>query len=176
MDQDQPVIDIEQDLLQVSLERMNYITPAGFARMQEEVDHLLNTERPKAAEFASCSAENGDYLYGNQRLREIDGRVRFLTKRLRLAEIVDPSHQFNRDQVFFGATVTYVNGRDEEHTICILGVDEADCRRGEVSLHSPIARALLGSRIGDTVSIVSQTTCEAVDVLAIRYPAGCGGR
>jgi transcription elongation factor GreB len=95
---------------------------------------------------------------------------------LHVTDIVDPSHQRNRDQVFFGATVTYVNGRDEERTIRILGVDESDLRRGEISLGSPIARALLRSRVGDTVSITTPLGREAVDVLAIRYPSGCGGR
>ena len=154
----------------------NYITPAGFARMQEEVNALLRVERPKIVEIVSWAAgngdrsENGDYLYGKKRLREIDRRVRFLTKRLRIAEMVDPSLQTNREQVFFGATVTYANARDEERTVRILGVDEADLKRGEVSLHSPIARALLRARVGDTVQIATPGGREAVDVLEIRYP------
>jgi transcription elongation factor GreB len=154
----------------------NYITPAGFARMQDEVNALLRVERPKIVEIVSWAAgngdrsENGDYLYGKKRLREIDKRVRFLTKRLRIAEQVDPSRQTNRGQVFFGAIVTYVNARDEERTIRILGVDEADLKRGEVSLHSPIARALLRARVGDTVQIATPAGREAVDVLEIRYP------
>ncbi len=154
----------------------NYITPSGFARMQDEVNALLRVERPKIVEIVSWAAgngdrsENGDYLYGKKRLREIDRRIRFLTKRLRIAEVVDPTRQVNRDQVFFGATVTYVNGRDEERTVRILGVDEADLRRGEVSLHSPIARALLRARVGDTVQIATPAGREAVDVLEIRYP------
>jgi len=154
----------------------NYITPAGFARMQDEVNALLRVERPKIVEIVSWAAgngdrsENGDYLYGKKRLREIDRRVRFLTKRLRIAEIVDPARQTNREQVFFGAVVTYANARDEEHTIRILGVDEADLKRGEVSLHSPIARALLRARVGDTVRIATPGGGEAVDVVEIRYP------
>ncbi len=154
----------------------NYITPAGFARMQDEVNALLRVERPKIVEIVSWAAgngdrsENGDYLYGKKRLREIDRRVRFLTKRLRIAEMVDPSRQTNRDQVFFGATVTYANARDEERTVRILGVDEADLKRGEVSLHSPIARALLRARVGDTVQIATPGGREAVDVLEISYP------
>ena len=158
----------------------NYITPTGFARMQQEVNTLLRTERPKIVEIVSWAAgngdrsENGDYLYGKKRLREIDRRVRFLTKRLRIAEVVDPSLQTNREQVFFGATVTYVNGRDEERTIRILGVDEADLKRGEVSLHSPIARALLRARVGDTVQIATPAGRDEVDVLAIHYPDGPG--
>ena len=154
----------------------NYMTPSGFARMQDEVNALLRVERPKIVEIVSWAAgngdrsENGDYLYGKKRLREIDRRVRFLTKRLRIAEVVDPARQTHRDQIFFGATVTYVNARDEERTIRILGVDEADLRRGEVSLHSPIARALLRARVGDTVQIAIPAGREAVDVLDIRYP------
>ena len=154
----------------------NYITPAGFARMQDEVNALLRVERPKIVEIVSWAAgngdrsENGDYLYGKKRLREIDRRVRFLTKRLRIAEIVDPARQTNREQVFFGAVVTYANARDEERTIRILGVDEADLKRGEVSLHSPIARALLRVRVGDTVRIATPGGGEAVDVVEIRYP------
>ncbi len=154
----------------------NYITPAGFARMQDEVNLLLRVERPKIVEIVSWAAgngdrsENGDYLYGKKRLREIDRRVRFLTKRLRIAEVVDPSRQTNRGQVFFGATVTYVNARDEERSVRIMGVDEADLKRGEVSLHSPIARALLRARVGDTVQIATPAGREAVDVLEIRYP------
>lgn len=158
----------------------NYITPAGFARMQDEVNLLLRVERPKIVEIVSWAAgngdrsENGDYLYGKKRLREIDRRVRFLTKRLRIAEVVDPARQTRRDQVFFGASVTYANARDEERTIRILGVDEADLKRGEVSLHSPIARALLRARAGDTVTIATPAGPEAVDVLEIRYPGEPG--
>ena len=154
----------------------NYITPAGFARMQDEVNALLRVERPKVVEIVSWAAgngdrsENGDYLYGKKRLREIDRRVRFLTKRLRIAEVVDPSRQTNRAQVFFGDTVTYVNARDEARSVRIMGVDEADLKRGEVSLHSPIARALLRARVGDTVQIATPAGREAVDVLEIRYP------
>jgi transcription elongation factor GreB len=158
----------------------NYITPAGFARMQDEVNALLRVERPKIVEIVSWAAgngdrsENGDYLYGKKRLREIDRRVRFLTRRLRIAEVVDPARQTRRDQVFFGATVTYVNARDEERTVRILGVDEAELKRGEVSLHSPIARALLRARVGDTVQIATPAGRETVDVLDIRYPEGSG--
>lgn len=192
MYQDQPDLDHEQDALDTPLDARNYITPAGFARMQEEVNTLLHVERPNIAQivcaasddvaFGDVASQNedsrgsGDFLYANKRLQEIDARVRFLTTRLRVIEIVDPSHQRNRGQVFFGATVTYVNARGEEQTIRILGVDEVDFRQGEVSLQSSIARALLRSRVGDTVSITIPAGREAVDVLAIRYPPGCGGR
>ena len=156
----------------------NYITPAGFARMQEEVNALLRVERPKIVEIVSWAAgngdrsENGDYLYGKKRLREIDRRVRFLTKRLRIAEVVDPSRQTNREQVFFGATVTYANARDEERTVRILGVDEADLKRGEVSLHSPIALALLRKRIGEAVAIRTPSGMDEIEIVAISYPEG----
>src|SRR5215831_11763401 len=137
----------------------NYMTPQGYARMRAELHELLRVERPKVVEIVSWAAgngdrsENGDYLYGKKRLREIDHRIRFLGKRLEIAEVVDPAQQANREQVFFGATVTYVNERDEERTITILGVDEADIRRSEVSLRSPVARALLRARVGDTVKL-----------------------
>lgn len=177
MDQDPTEFDDdEDDTAGLPAGVKNYITPAGFARMQDEVNALLRVERPKIVEIVSWAAgngdrsENGDYLYGKKRLREIDRRVRFLTKRLRIAEVVDPSRQTNRGQVFFGATVTYVNARDEARSVRILGVDEADLKRGEVSLHSPIARALLRARVGDTVQIATPAGREAVDVLEIRYP------
>jgi transcription elongation factor GreB len=115
-------------------------------------------------------SENGDYLYGKKRLREIDRRVRFLGQRLEIAEVVDPARQGNRAQVFFGATVTYVNSRDEERTVTILGVDEADITRGEVSLYSPIARALLRTRVGHVVRLHTPAGPEEVEILAIRYP------
>ncbi len=115
-------------------------------------------------------SENGDYLYGKRRLREIDRRVRFLGKRLEIAEVVDPAAQAQRDRVFFGATVTYATERDEERTVTILGVDEADLARGEVSLHAPIARALLRARVGDVVRLHTPAGAEDIEVLAIRYP------
>src|ERR1019366_1475572 len=124
----------------------NYLTPQGFRLLRAELMSLLDDERPKVVEIVSWAAgngdrsENGDYLYGKKRLREIDRRVRFLQQRLKIAEIVDRARQAKRDRVFFGAQVTYVNTRDEERTVTILGVDEADFARGEVSLHSPIAR------------------------------------
>jgi transcription elongation factor GreB len=155
----------------------NYMTPAGHARLRAELHRLMRVERPQVVEIVSWAAgngdrsENGDYLYGKKRLREIDRRARFLGKRLEIAEVVDPAAQANRDQVFFGATVTYVNPRDEERTVTILGVDEADISRGEVSLHSPIARALLRARVGDAVRVQTPSGPEELEVLAIAYPA-----
>jgi transcription elongation factor GreB len=154
----------------------NYMTPEGHARLRAELHQLMRVERPQVVEIVSWAAgngdrsENGDYLYGKKRLREIDRRARFLGKRLEIAEVVDPAAHSNRDQVFFGATVTYVNPRDEERTVTILGVDEADIRRGEVSLHAPIARALLRARVGDAVRLQTPSGWEEVEVLAITYP------
>src|SRR5580698_5988146 len=137
----------------------NYITPAGLARLQAELRELRRVERPKIVEIVSWAAgngdrsENGDYIYGKRRLREIDRRIRFLLKRLEIAEPVDPAQQKNRDQVFFGATVTYATLDDQERTIRIVGIDEASIERGEVSWIAPIARALLKAREGDTVLV-----------------------
>jgi len=158
----------------------NYMTPQGFQRMQDEIKHLLRVERPKVVEIVSWAAgngdrsENGDYLYGKKRLREIDRRVRFLTKRLERAEVVDPARQTRRDQVFFGATVTYVNSKDEERTITIVGIDEADLEQGKVSWISPIARALLKAQEGDVVKLRTPAGVEEIEVVAIRYPDAAG--
>jgi transcription elongation factor GreB len=155
----------------------NYMTPAGHARLRAEVHALLRVERPQVVEVVSWAAgngdrsENGDYLYGKKRLREIDRRVRFLEKRLAIAEVVDPAGQTNREKVFFGATVTYVNERDEARTVTILGVDEADFGRGEVSLHSPVARALMRARRGDVVKLQTPTGAAELEVVEISYPA-----
>jgi transcription elongation factor GreB len=154
----------------------NYMTPSGHARLRAELDALMRQERPKIVEIVSWAAgngdrsENGDYQYGKKRLREIDRRARWLTKRLDIAEVVEPARQPHRDQVFFGATVTYVTEDDTERTVTILGADESDISRGEVSLFSPIARALLRSRVGEVVKMHTPHGIEEVEVLAIRYP------
>jgi transcription elongation factor GreB len=154
----------------------NYVTPEGYARLRAELLALLDEERPKIVEVVSWAAkngdrsENGDYLYGKKRLREIDRRIRFLTKRLDIAEVADPSVHHGSDQVFFGATVTYLNQRDEERTITIKGIDEVDSLRGEVSWIAPIARALLKARVGDEVQLMTPGGLERVEVLAVRYP------
>lgn len=114
-------------------------------------------------------SENGDYLYGKKRLREIDRRIRFLLKRLEIAEVVDPALQKNRDQVFFGATVTYADTEDRERTVRIVGIDEADLERGEVSWISPIARALLKAREGDVVELRTPAGPQSIEVVSIRY-------
>jgi len=157
----------------------NYMTPQGFQRMQDEHRHLMRVERPRVVEVVSWAAgngdrsENGDYLYGKKRLREIDRRIRFLTKRLEIAYVVDPAQQKDLEQVFFGATVTYINGREEEHTITIVGVDEADLENGLVSWVSPIARALHKATEGDVVDLRTPAGVDHIEVLAIRY-AGAG--
>jgi transcription elongation factor GreB len=154
----------------------NYITPAGYARLREELLNLLDVERPRVVEIVHWAAsngdrsENGDYLYGKKRLREIDRRIRFLTKRLDIAEVADPSSHHGSDQVFFGATVTYVNSKGEERTITIKGIDEADHLHGEVSWVAPIARALLKAREGDEVTLQTPGGVETLEVLAVRYP------
>ncbi len=155
----------------------NYLTPAGYARLRAELLALLDDERPKIVEIVSWAAkngdrsENGDYLYGKKRLREIDRRIRFLTKRLDIAEVADPSMHFGNDQVFFGATVRYVNQRDEERTVTIKGIDEVDNLHGEISWISPIARALLKTRVGDEVQLMTPGGLEQIEVIGVRYPA-----
>jgi len=155
----------------------NYLTPSGYARLRAELLALLDDERPKIVEIVSWAAkngdrsENGDYLYGKKRLREIDRRIRFLTKRLDIAEVADPALHHGHDQVFFGATVTYVNQRDEERTITIKGIDEVDNLKGEVSWISPIARALLKARVGDEVQLMTPGGLEQIEVIAVSYPA-----
>ena len=154
----------------------NYLTPQGYARLRAELMTLLDVDRPKVVETVSWAAkngdrsENGDYLYGKKRLREIDRRIRFLTKRLDIAEVADPSLHHGSDQVFFGATVTYANAQGEERTITIKGIDEADNLQGEVSWIAPIARALLKAREGDAVQLMTPGGLETIEVIAVRYP------
>ena len=154
----------------------NYLTPQGYATLRAELLSLLDDERPRIVEIVSWAAkngdrsENGDYLYGKKRLREIDRRIRFLTKRLDIAEIADPSVHHRSEQVFFGATVTYVNQRDEERTVTIKGIDEVDNLRGEISWISPIARALLKTRVGDEMQLMTPGGLERIEVIAVRYP------
>jgi transcription elongation factor GreB len=153
----------------------NYMTPAGYARLRGELLDLIDNERPKIVEVVHWAAsngdrsENGDYLYGKKRLREIDRRIRFLTKRLEVAEVVDPLVHAGSDQVFFGATVTYVDEEDVTSTITIMGIDEADSGRGQVSWVSPVARALLKSRVGDEVPLPTPGGVRSLEVLEVRY-------
>ncbi|HEX6959162.1 MAG TPA: transcription elongation factor GreB [Ferrovibrio sp.] len=154
----------------------NYITPAGLRRLQDELRHLKSVERPKVVEIVSWAAgngdrsENGDYLYGKKRLREIDRRIRFLLKRLEIAEPVDPQLQKNREQVFFGARVTYADENDRERTVRIVGIDEARLEQGEVSWISPVARALMKARVGDVVDLRTPHGIEQIEVVRIEYP------
>jgi transcription elongation factor GreB len=153
----------------------NYMTPAGHHRLREELQQLLRDERPKTVETVAWAAgngdrsENGDYIYGKKRLREIDRRIRFLSKRLQAAEIVDPARQTRRDQVFFGATVTYAAAHGDERTVTIVGIDEADLDRGRVSWISPIARALLKACEGDVVQLRTPGGTEPIEIVKIRY-------
>ena len=155
----------------------NYLTPAGYRRLREELMNLLDAERPKVVETVSWAAkngdrsENGDYLYGKKRLREIDRRIRFLTKRLDIAEVADPTLHHGRTQVFFGATVTYASADGQERTVTIKGIDEADSLNGEVSWVSPIARALLKAHEGDEVQLVTPAGVERIELVEVRYPA-----
>ncbi len=153
----------------------NYMTPQGYARLRAELLALIDDERPKVVEVVHWAAgngdrsENGDYLYGKKRLREIDRRIRFLTKRLEIAEVVDPARQTRRDQIFFGATVTYADEEGDEHTIRIVGVNETAFGDHYVSWISPVARALLKAREGDLVTVRTPTGPKEIEVVAIRY-------
>jgi transcription elongation factor GreB len=155
----------------------NYLTPAGYARLRGELMGLLDDERPKIVEVVSWAAkngdrsENGDYLYGKKRLREIDRRIRFLTKRLDIAEVADPSLHHGSDQVFFGATVTYADEAGVERTVTIKGIDEVEHLAGEVSWISPVARALLKARVGDEVALATPSGSTRIEVVAVTYPA-----
>ena len=158
----------------------NYITPQGYARLRAELLGLIDDERPKVVEAVHWAAkngdrsENGDYLYGKKRLREIDRRIRFLTRRLEMAEVTDPSVHHGGEQVFFGATVTYVDEQGAERTITIKGIDEADNQAGEVSWISPIARTLLRARVGDVLALPTPAGVQEIEVLSVDYPAPAG--
>jgi transcription elongation factor GreB len=153
----------------------NYITPGGAQHLRDERQRL-RAERATVVQTVEWAAgngdrsENGDYIYGKRRLREIDRRLRFLARRLEAAEIVEPRLQTRRDQIFFGATVTYVNSRDERRTVTIVGVDEIDPDLGRISWVAPLARALRTKRIGDIVDFATPEGLETVEILAIQYP------
>jgi transcription elongation factor GreB len=163
----------------------NYMTPGGYARLKDELDQLTTKERPELVAIVAWAAgngdrsENGDYIYGKKRLREIDRRIRFLVKRLDNAEVVDPGARRDdetADQVFFGATVTVAGKTGGERTISIVGVDEIDTARGYISWVSPMARALLKAREGDIVTLRTPGGVEDLDVLLVRYdPLATGG-
>jgi transcription elongation factor GreB len=154
----------------------NYITPAGLERLRDELNRLMRVERPKVVETVAWAAgngdrsENGDYIYGKKRLREIDRRARFLAKRIEIAAVVDPAQQRNRGQVFFGATVRYARADGSERTVTIVGVDEIDDGEGRISWVSPIARALRATREGDEVAVETPAGVERLEIIEIRYP------
>lgn len=153
----------------------NYITPAGHARLKDELEHLVKRERPHVVEVVAWAAsngdrsENGDYIYGKRRLREIDRRIRFLTKRLDIAEVVDPLRQGDNDQVFFGARVTVADAEGVENTYTIVGVDETETSRGRISWISPLARALIKAREGDTVRFQSPLGVREIEIIDVVY-------
>jgi len=155
----------------------NYITPAGYQRIKEELLQLIDVDRPEVVRIVHWAAsngdrsENGDYIYGKRRLREIDRRIRFLTKRMDLAAIVDPSVHHGNDQVFFGATVRYVNGAGEEHTITIVGIDELDPLHGKISWVSPMARTITKAREGDVITLNTPQGEQELELLEVTYPA-----
>ena len=153
----------------------NYMTPGGFGAMQEELRGLLRDERPKVVEIVSWAAgngdrsENGDYIYGKKRLREIDRRIRYLTRRLESASVVDPELQQRNTKVFFGATVTYIRESGEEKTVTLVGIDEADLSQGKISWQSPVAQALIKAEAGDTVKIRTPSGVETLEIIALHY-------
>lgn len=155
----------------------NYITPAGYQRIKDQLLHLIDVERPEVVRVVHWAAsngdrsENGDYIYGKRRLREIDRRIRFLTKRLDLAEVVDPSVHHGSDQVFFGATVIYEKESGEEQTVTIVGIDEIDPLKGKISWISPVARTLTKAREGDSVLLKTPAGVEELTILSVEYPA-----
>ena len=155
----------------------NYITSAGYQCLREELLNLIDIERPEVVKVVHWAAsngdrsENGDYIYGKRRLREIDRRIRFLTKRLDLAEVVDPSVHHGSDQVFFGATVTYLNIAGVEHTITIVGVDELDPLHGKISWVSPVARALTKAKAGEVITLQTPQGIDELEILSVQYPA-----
>ncbi len=155
----------------------NYITKGGFQMLREELLHLIDHDRPEVVNVVHWAAlngdrsENGDYLYGKKRLREIDRRIRFLTKRLDIAEVVDPSVHHGNDHIFFGATVTYVTQSGEEQVITIVGIDEFDPLNGRISWIAPVARALTKARTGDVVTLKTPAGVEELEILEVQYPA-----
>ncbi|MBI1259127.1 MAG: transcription elongation factor GreB [Chloroflexi bacterium] len=153
----------------------NCMTPQGYAALKEELRFLLHDERPKIVEIVSWAAgngdrsENGDYIYNKKKLREIDRRVRYLTKRLEDAQVVDPREQQGVEQVFFGATVTYVREDDSEITVTLVGVGEADFSKRKINWHSPVGRALMKGKVGDEVKVRTEAGEEYLEIIAIAY-------
>ncbi len=166
----------ESVLLAIPVGARNYVTPSGHIRIREELLNLIDEERPRVVEAVYWAAsngdrsENGDYIYGKKRLREIDRRIRFLTQRLELMEVIDPAIHHGADQIFFGASVTYRQSNGLERTITILGIDEADSSKGQVSWISPIARTLLKNYEGDMLQLITPMGMEEIEVLNVTYP------
>lgn len=158
-----------------AVHKKNYMTPQGHTALSTELLHLLREERPKVVETVSWAAkngdrsENGDYIYGKRRLREIDRRIRYLTKQLDNAEVVDPKQQQHLTQAFFGATITYKQKTGEKITLKIVGIDEADYAKQKISWISPLAKALLKSKVGDIVKFNSPSGIEVLEILAVKY-------
>ena len=158
------------------MDRPNYITPAGFAALRAEYDALLGEERPRVVDVVSWAAgngdrsENGDYLYGRKRLREIDRRLGWLARRMKTAKVIDPARHEDKSRIWFGATVTIVDEDDQERTLTLVGEDEADAGTGRINWNAPIARALRGAGIGDTRRVALPTGERDYEVLAISYP------
>ncbi len=161
----------------MSTEQRHYMTPGGHARLRHELEYLVKTERPRMVEVVSWAAsngdrsENGDYLYGKKRLREIDRRIRFLMKRLEDAQVVDPAAQLHREQVFFGATVLVCDESGVEATYSIVGIDEADPGKGWISWVSPLARALIKLRAGDVARFNSPQGARELEIIEVSYVA-----
>jgi len=157
-------------------ERWNTITPAGYQRLREEYEALFAVERPKLVETISWAAgngdrsENGDYIYGRKRLREIDRRITWLSKRMAAANVLDPAAQGDRSRVFFGATVTLADEGDNQRVVTLVGEDEADAGAGRISWNSPIARAVRGARVGDLRRVALPSGDKEYEVVAISYP------
>lgn len=153
----------------------NYITPAGWRSLKDELYQLVNKERPEIVQIVNWAAsngdrsENGDYLYGKRRMREIDRRIRFLTKRLEAAQVVDPETHEATDQIFFGATVTLLRGNGSEQTVKIVGIDEIDTAQNKISWISPLARCLIKAREGDEVSLNTPEGREDIEILEVAY-------
>jgi transcription elongation factor GreB len=168
--------DLEASAPAIPAGTKNYMTPEGHRRMKEELLRLIDVDRPEVVRIVSWAAsngdrsENGDYIYGKRRLREIDRRIRFLTKRMDSAFVVDPSVHHGNDQVFFGATVTYLNKAGEEHTVTIVGIDELDPLRGKISWVSPVARALTKAREGDVITLQTPLGTDELEILSVEYP------
>ncbi|HEV2746029.1 MAG TPA: transcription elongation factor GreB [Allosphingosinicella sp.] len=158
------------------IERTNHITPAGYRRLREEYEALFAVERPKLVETISWAAgngdrsENGDYIYGRKRLREIDRRIDWLSKRMAAANVLNPAEQADRSRVYFGATVTCVDEQDEERVVTLVGEDEADAGAGRVSWNSPLARAIRGAAVGDLRRVLLPSGEKELEIVAIRYP------